>query len=97
MMLNKSNGDEENNNNNSNINNNGVKEESLKVNSKPIPIQHSPQHQQKNNNMEIPGMEKLDSLCKMLAGNSDSDESNTDPSEAQTIRSKSSADSAYGR
>lgn len=69
-----------------------LKDENL--NSKPIPIQ-----QQKMEN-EMSGLEKLDNLCKMLSGNSDSDESNsleTDPSEAQTTRSKSSADSAYGR
>lgn len=65
------------------------------IKSKPIPIQQSPQQQQHQN--DISGMEKLDNLCKMLSGNSDSDESNTDPSEAQTTRSKSSADSAYGR
>jgi hypothetical protein len=59
------------------------------IKSKPIPIQQSP-HQND-------GMEKLDNLCKMLAGNSDSDDSNTYPSERQTTRSKSSADSAYGR
>ena len=63
--------------------------------SKPIPIQ-----QQQRSEAEISGLEKLDNLCKMLSGNSDSDESNsleTDPSELQTARSKSSADSAYGR
>lgn len=98
MMLNKTNqntvDDEVNNNNNKLID--GNKDENVKVNSKPIPIQQSPQHHQKQQN-EASGMEKLDNLCKMLSGNSDSDESNTDPSEAQTIRSKSSADSAYGR
>lgn len=58
--------------------------------SKPIPIQRS--------EAEITGLEKLDNLCKLLSGNSDSDESNsleTDP--GSTVRSKSSADSAYGR
>lgn len=65
------------------------------IKTKPIPIQQSPQQQQHQN--EIAGMDKLDNLCKMLAGNSDSDDSNTDPSETQTTRSKSSADSAYGR
>lgn len=62
---------------------------------KPIRI-----HQQQRSEAEIRGLEKLDNLCKMLSGNSDSDESNsleTDPSESQTVRSKSSADSAYGR
>lgn len=98
MMLNKTTqnaADESNNNNNNNkIIGDGKKDEKANL-SKPIPIQNSPQHHQKQN--EITGMEKLDKLCKMLAGNSDSDESITDPSEAQTIRSKSSADSAYGR
>jgi hypothetical protein len=67
------------------------------VDTKPIPIQKSPG---KFSQAELSGLEKLDNLCKMLSGNSDSDESNsleTDPSEAQTARSKSSADSAYGR
>lgn len=62
---------------------------------KPIPIQ-----QQQRSETELSGLEKLDNLCKMLSGNSDSDESNsleTDPSESQNARSKSSADSAYGR
>lgn len=48
---------------------------------------------------EISELAKLDNLCKMLSGNSDSDESNsyeTYRSDSQT-RSKSSADSAYGR
>lgn len=66
---------------------------------KPIPIQQQQQQQQRSET-ELSGLEKLDNLCKMLSGNSDSDESNsleTDPSEAQTARSKSSADSAYGR
>lgn len=98
MKLNKTNqnavADEINNNNNNN-NNLVIGNNNEKVNSKPIPIQNSPQHQRQEN--EITGMEKLDNLCKMLAGNSDSDDSNTDPSEAQTTRSKSSADSAYGR
>lgn len=80
--------------NNNKINGDGGKSEKANF-SKPIPIQQSPQHHQKQN--EITGMEKLDKLCKMLAGNSDSDESITETSEAQTTRSKSSADSAYGR
>jgi hypothetical protein len=108
MLMNKSTkADEENNNNlnvaskNSNVTTkpcnvigsdqtaNTTKEDH--ANSKPIPIQQKSES-------EMTGMEKLDSLCKLLA-NSDSDESNsfeTDQSEAQT-RSKSSADSAYGR
>lgn len=67
------------------------------VDTKPIPIQKSPG---KFSEAELSGLEKLDNLCKMLSGNSDSDESNsleTDRSELQTTRSKSSADSAYGR
>lgn len=66
------------------------------VDTKPIPIQQT----QQRSEAELSGLEKLDNLCKMLSGNSDSDESNsleTDPSESQTVRSKSSADSAYGR
>lgn len=61
---------------------------------KPIPI-----HRQPLSDAEISGLEKLDNLCKILSGNSDSDENSleTDPSELQTTRSKSSADSAYGR
>lgn len=62
---------------------------------KPIAIQPQPRSE-----AEVRGLEKLDNLCKMLSGHSDSDESNsleTDPSESQTVRSKSSADSAYGR
>ncbi|KAG5676945.1 hypothetical protein PVAND_006739 [Polypedilum vanderplanki] len=99
MLLNNSvKADEENNNvkdiskkNNENVN----------VVSKPIPIQQNSQQQQQQQynqktESELTGMEKLDNLCKMLSGNSDSDDSNTDPSEAQTTRSKSSADSAYG-
>lgn len=100
MLLNKSmKADEEEINNHNNINTNNS--------SKPIPIQqnHEKQEQQqqqinsKKTESEMTGMEKLDNLCKMLSGNSDSDESNsfeTDPSESQTTRSKSSADSAYG-
>ena len=67
------------------------------VDTKPIPIQNP---QGKFSVAEMSGLEKLDNLCKMLSGNSDSDESNsleTDPSESQATRSKSSADSAYGR
>lgn len=61
-------------------------------NSKPIQIQQT--------EAELSGIEKLDNLCKMLSNPSDSDESNsleTDPIERNTARSKSSADSAYGR
>lgn len=113
MLLNKSvKADEENNNNSiinrkdesksikddiiNNVNNNNIA-------SKPIQIQQNqqqPQQQQQKTQNDMTGMEKLDNLCKMLSGNSDSDESNsfeTDPSESQTTRSKSSADSAYGR
>jgi hypothetical protein len=114
MLLNKSvKADEENNNNSiinrkdesknikddiiNNVNNNNIA-------SKPILIQQNqqqqPQQQQQKTQNDMTGMEKLDNLCKMLSGNSDSDESNsfeTDPSESQTTRSKSSADSAYGR
>lgn len=109
MLLNKSNtksSDEENNNNNSISTNhmtNGDKTPTAfdgvvknLTDTKPIPIQ---QHQQRSE-AELSGLEKLDNLCKMLSGNSDSDESNsleTDPSESQNVRSKSSADSAYGR
>lgn len=94
LMLNNNNqqpskADEENNNNVIAANN-----DDNSIKSKPIPIQQSPQQQHQN---DTTGMEKLDNLCKMLAGNSDSDDSNTDPSETQTTRSKSSADSAYGR
>lgn len=60
--------------------------------SKPIPIQ-SPTRKLPEN--ELTGFEKLDNLCKMLSGNSDSDESNS--LEADQNRSKSSTDSAYGR
>lgn len=64
-------------------------------NTKPIPIQKLPIHRSKD---EISGLEKLDNLCKMLSGNSDSEESNSlETNESHTIRSKSSADSAYGR
>lgn len=61
-------------------------------NSKPIQIQQV--------ETEMSGIEKLDNLCKILSNPSDSDESNsleTDPIERNTARSKSSADSAYGR
>lgn len=89
-----------------NTNNNSIKNKSLTqtqnspknvIDTKPIPIQKSPG---KFSEAELSGLEKLDTLCKMLSGNSDSDESNsleTDPGELQTARSKSSADSAYGR
>lgn len=64
-------------------------------NTKPIPIQ---KHQIQRSKDEISGLEKLDNLCKMLSGNSDSEESNSlETNESHTIRSKSSADSAYGR
>lgn len=105
MMLNKSaaKADEVNNNNNFNHASSAGKAPATQkfngvikslTDSKPIPIQ--PQRSE----AELSGLAKLDNLCKMLSGNSDSDESNsleTDPSEAQTMRSKSSADSAYGR
>ena len=64
----------------------------LSPNTKAIQIQ--------NVEPQMSGIEKLDSLCKMLSNPSDSDESNsleTDPIERNTSRSKSSADSAYGR
>lgn len=57
---------------------------------KPIAIQP-----QQRSEAELSGLEKLDNLCKMLSGNSDSDESNS--LETDPTRSKSSADSAYGR
>lgn len=60
----------------------------------PIPIQ-SPPIRKLPEDDALSGFEKLDNLCKMLAGNSDSDESNS--LEADQNRSKSSADSAYGR
>jgi hypothetical protein len=50
--------------------------------------------------MEIPGLDKLDNLAKLMGNPSDSDESTgneNDAMEQQTVRSKSSADSAYGR
>lgn len=62
--------------------------------SHPIPIQ-SPPKTRLSEEDALSGFEKLDNLCKMLAGNSDSDESNS--LEADQSRSKSSADSAYGR
>jgi hypothetical protein len=65
--------------------------------SKPIPIQQQKSVQSPRDDNQISGMEKLDNLCKMLAGNSDSDESNSCETDPQTSRSKSSADSAYGR
>lgn len=102
MLLNKSvKGDDENNNNN--IKDLPTKsKEHVNVMSKPIPIQQNAQQQQQQQynqktENQMTGMEKLDNLCKMLSGNSDSDDSNTDPSEGQATRSKSSADSAYGR
>ncbi|CRL08685.1 CLUMA_CG021347, isoform A [Clunio marinus] len=61
------------------------------VDTKPIPIQ-----QPQRSEAELSGLEKLDNLCKMLSGNSDSDESNSLETDSQAIRSKSSADSAYG-
>lgn len=60
----------------------------------PIPIQSPPSRKLPEDDA-LSGFEKLDNLCKMLAGNSDSDESNS--LEADQNRSKSSADSAYGR
>lgn len=102
MMLNKTpaKADEVNNNSSNAMDSNKAPAHAVKsLDTKPIPIQQ-PQQQQKRSEAELSGLEKLDNLCKMLSGNSDSDESNsleTDPSESQTLRSKSSADSAYGR
>ncbi|XP_070499082.1 myb-like protein AA isoform X2 [Chironomus tepperi] len=83
-----------------NVNNNNIASRPIPIqqNQNQPPQQQQQQQQQKTQN-DMTGMEKLDNLCKMLSGNSDSDESNsfeTDPSESQTTRSKSSADSAYG-
>lgn len=47
--------------------------------------------------MEIPGLDKLDNLGKLMNNPSDSDESTGNDIDHQTVRSKSSADSAYGR
>jgi hypothetical protein len=97
MLLNKSvKADEENNNSIVKGASQNEPEHDFKA-SKPISIQQSPQQQQQQQQHAESGMEKLDNLCKILAGNCDSDDSNTDPNEAQTARSKSSADSAYGR
>lgn len=65
-------------------------------------VKLSPKIQQVHRNTpeEISDLEKLDNLCKLLTNPSDSDESTgneNDASEQQTTRSKSSADSAYGR
>ncbi|KAL7050953.1 hypothetical protein ACKWTF_004276 [Chironomus riparius] len=109
MLLNKSvKADEENNNNSrkdesknikddiiNNVNNNNIASKPIQIQ----PQQQLQQQQQQKTQNDMTGMQKLDNLCKMLSGNSDSDESNsfeTDPSESQTTRSKSSADSAYG-
>jgi hypothetical protein len=59
---------------------------------KPIKIERS--------EAEMKGLEKLDDLCKVLSGLSEDDENTsleTDTSDSQAVRSKSSADSAYGR
>lgn len=80
-------------------NNNGSqaqKSPNVSVDTKPIPIQKPVG---KFSEAEMSGLEKLDNLCKLLNGSSDSDENSleTDPSDSQALRSKSSADSAYGR
>jgi hypothetical protein len=82
---------------NNNVPSQAQKSPNVSVDTKPIPIQNP---QGKFSQAEMSGLEKLDNLCKLLNGSSDSDESNsleTDPSDSQAVRSKSSADSAYGR
>jgi hypothetical protein len=79
-------------NNNNNNNCNVVKN---LHDSQPIPIQSPTIRKLPEQEEMMSGFEKLDNLCKMLSGNSDSDESNS--LEAEQTRSKSSTDSAYGR
>lgn len=104
-LSNRSKSDEENNNTVSSVGKTSPERfNQFELENKPLvngKVKLSPNKQIPHNNAnEMSGLEKLDNLCKLLTNPSDSDESTgneNDAIEQQTTRSKSSADSAYGR